>query len=80
MDYSGRLFRQGKASISAEVAGIFERLGMDGPGAGRTGWKSSAVIYCWAVSFAASSGQKLLEIGERPGVRHLVSLTGCPIL
>ena len=27
VDYTGRLFRQGKASISAELAGIFERLG-----------------------------------------------------
>src|SRR6202035_2287100 len=27
VDYTGRLFREGKASISAEVAGIFERLG-----------------------------------------------------
>jgi REP element-mobilizing transposase RayT len=26
VDYTGRLFRQGKASISAELAGIFERL------------------------------------------------------
>ena len=27
VDYTGRLFREGKASISAELAGIFERLG-----------------------------------------------------
>ena len=27
VDYTGRLFRQVKASISAELAGIFERLG-----------------------------------------------------
>jgi hypothetical protein len=27
VDYTGRLFRLGKASISAELAGIFERLG-----------------------------------------------------
>jgi hypothetical protein len=27
VDSTGRLFRQGKASISAELAGIFERLG-----------------------------------------------------
>jgi hypothetical protein len=26
VDYTGRLFRQAKASISAELAGIFERL------------------------------------------------------
>ena len=27
VDYTGRLFREGKAAISAELAGIFERLG-----------------------------------------------------
>jgi hypothetical protein len=27
VEYTGRVFRQGKASISAELAGIFERLG-----------------------------------------------------
>jgi hypothetical protein len=27
VDYTGRLFREGKASISAELAEIFERLG-----------------------------------------------------
>jgi hypothetical protein len=26
LDYTGRLFRQGKATISAELAGIFERV------------------------------------------------------
>src|SRR6202453_5009784 len=28
VEYTGRLFRQGKASISTELAGIFERLGL----------------------------------------------------
>ena len=76
MDYSGRLFVQGKASISAEVAGIFERWdgvrGLAEP-VGKAPRGSVAGPSC--TSFA-----KLLEIGERPGVRHLVSLTGCPIL
>jgi len=27
VDYTGRLFREGKASISAELSGVFERLG-----------------------------------------------------
>ena len=27
VDYTGRLFRQGKALISAKLAGIFERIG-----------------------------------------------------
>ena len=49
VDYTGRLFRQGKASISAELAGIFERLGRSAR-AGETGWRSFAEIGCWAVS------------------------------
>ena len=77
VDYTGRLFRQGKASISAELAGIFERL------------NSSA--QSWQVRleklrgdrllgrFFAANRAKLREIGERLGVRHLVNLTGCPI-
>ena len=28
VEYTGRLFRQRKASISEELAGIFERLGL----------------------------------------------------
>ena len=39
VDHTGRLFRQGKASISAELAGIFERLDV-APKAGRSGWRS----------------------------------------
>ena len=30
VDYTGRLCRQGKGSISAELAGIFDRLGTTG--------------------------------------------------
>ncbi len=48
VDYTGRLVRQGKASISAELAGIFERLGLSGSSG--TGWKSSAAIVWWAAS------------------------------
>jgi hypothetical protein len=77
VDYTGRLFRQGKASISAELAGIFERLNFS--------------AQSWQVRleklrgdrllgrFFAASRAKLREIGERLGVRHLVNLTGCPI-
>ena len=77
VDYTGRLFRQGKASISSELAGIFERLGFS--------------AQSWQVRleklrggrllgrFFAASRAKLREIGERLGVRHLVNLAGCPI-
>ena len=49
VDYSGRLFRQGKASISAELAAIFERLGCS-VRAGRAGSRGSAMVGCWVVS------------------------------
>jgi hypothetical protein len=77
VDYTGRLFRQGKASISAELAGIFERL------------NCSARLWQNRMErlrgdrllgrFFAASRAKLREIGERLGVRHLVNLTDCPI-
>ena len=67
----------GKASISAELAGIFERLGCS--------------ARSWQIQieklrgdrlvgrFFAASSAKLQEIGERLGVRHPVNLRGCPI-
>jgi hypothetical protein len=75
--YTGRLFRQGKASISAELAGIFERLNcstqswhkrMERLGEDRLLGR-----------FFASTRAKLREIGERLGVRHLINLTACPL-
>jgi hypothetical protein len=77
VDYTGRLFRQGKASISAELAGIFERLGSS-----VQGWQSRLEKLRGdrlLGRFFAASRARLREIGERLGVRHLVNLTGCPI-
>ena len=77
VDYTGRLFRQGKASISAELAGIFERLGWSAQG-----WQSRLEKLRGdrlLGRFFAASRAKLREIGERLGVHHLVNLTGCPI-
>ena len=77
VDYTGRLFRQGKASISAELAGIFERLGCsaqswqdrmeklrDGRVLGR---------------FFAATRAKLREIAERLGMRRPVNVAGNPV-
>ena len=75
--YTGRLFREGKASISAELAEIFERLGRN--------------AQSWQLQieklrgdrllgrFFAASRAKLREIAGRLGVRRLVNLRGCPI-
>jgi hypothetical protein len=77
VDYTGRLFREGKTSISAELAGIFERLGCS--------------AQSWQIQieklrgdrllgrFFATSRAKLQEIGERLGVRRVINLRGCPI-
>jgi hypothetical protein len=76
VDYTGRLFRQGRASISAELAGIFERLGYSAQS-----WQKRLERLRGdrlLGRFFAASRAKLREIGERLGVRHLVNLTGCP--
>ena len=47
VDYTGRMFRGGKAAISAELTGILERLGSM-PIAGGRESKRSARAACWA--------------------------------
>jgi hypothetical protein len=77
VDYTGRLFREGKDSISAELAGIFERLGYDA-----LSWQIQIKKLCGdrlLGRFFAASRAKLREIGDRLGVRRLVNLRGCPI-
>ena len=76
VDYTGRLFRQRKASISADLAGIFERLGCS--------------AHSWQARLEKLNGDRLLgrffattraklhEISERLGVRYVVNLAGCP--
>jgi hypothetical protein len=76
VDYTGRLFRRGKASISRELAAVFDRLG------------SSADT--WQVRllklnqgrllgrFFAASRQRLRDIATQLGVRHLDNLASCP--
>jgi hypothetical protein len=76
VDYTGRLFRNGKASISADLAGILERLGWS-----TENWHNRMQRLNGdrlVGRFFAASRAKPREIGERLGVRHLVSLAGCP--
>ena len=70
-----RVFREGKARISAELAGILDRIG------------SSAE--CWRLRmeklktgrsfgrFFAASRDKLREMAQRLNVRRMVNLIGC---
>ena len=77
VDYTGRLFREGKASISAEVAGIFERLGCSAQS-----WQIQIEKLRGARllgRFFTSSRVKLRQNAEHLGVRRLVNFRGCPI-
>ena len=76
VDYTGRLFRQRKASISAELAGIFERLGCSAQSwqARLEKLKEDRLLG----RFFATTRAKLREISERLGVRYVVNLAGCP--
>ena len=67
----------GKASISATMAGIFERLG-----GGVQSWQIQIEKLRGARllgRFFTSSRAKLRQIAEHLGVRRLVNFRGCPI-
>jgi hypothetical protein len=76
VDYSARLFRDGKAVLSREVAEILDRLGSSANG--------------WQVRldelrqrrprgrFFATSRKRLQDVAERLGLRRVPNLAGCP--
>ena len=73
VDYTGQLYRDGKAVISREVTAIFERLG------------SSAAIWHARLSqgsllgrFFAASRQRLRDVAQRLGLRRVPNLGACP--
>ena len=76
VDYTGRIFRQGKAAISAELAGIFERLGCSAQSwqARMENLRDGRLLGRFFVTTRA----KLREIAERLGMRRPVNLAGCP--
>ena len=49
VDYTGRLFREGKAAISRELSGSLIGWGA-ARRAGGGGWRSSPKVDCWAAS------------------------------
>ena len=77
VEYAGRLFRQGKASISEELAGIFGWLGLSAQ-RWQHGMEKLRGDRLVGRIFAASRAN-LREIADRIGMRHVVNLTGCPI-
>ena len=75
VDYTGRLFREGKAAISAELAGILDRIGSSAES-----WQVRMEKLRNGRSFGrffAASRKKLQELARRLKVRHLVNLVGC---
>jgi hypothetical protein len=76
VDYTGRLFRRGKAAISAELAAIFDRLGTT-----RGSWQLRLEKLRTGRLFGrffAATRDRLREVAGRLGVRHLANLCGYP--
>ncbi len=75
VDYTGRLFREGKAAISAELAGILDRIGSTAES-----WQVRMEKLKHGRSFGrffAASRDKLRDLATCLNVRHLVNLVGC---
>jgi hypothetical protein len=76
VDYTGRLFRAGKANLSRELAEIFDRLGTT---ADRWQARLEALRKGRLLGrFFAASRQRLREVAERLGLRRTANLAGCP--
>ena len=75
VDFTGRLFRDGKAVISAEVAGILARLGSSAERwqARLEKLKTGRLLG----RFFAASRDRLREVAARLGLHHLANLSGC---
>jgi REP element-mobilizing transposase RayT len=76
VDYTGRLFREGKATISRELSGIFARLGSSA----ESWWARLDKLSRGRLlgRFFAASRERLREVATRLGVHHLANLGGCP--
>jgi hypothetical protein len=75
VDFTGWLFRDGKAAISAEVAGILERLGSNA----ESWWCRIEKLSNGRLlgRFFAVNRQRLRDVARRLGVHHLANLGGC---
>ena len=76
IDYTGRLFREGKAMISAEGLGILHRVGisLEEWHARLDRLRHGRLLR----RFIAGSRARLREVATRLGVHHLANLGGCP--
>jgi REP element-mobilizing transposase RayT len=75
VDYTSRIVREGKARVSREVAGIFERLGSDADL-----WRERLTKMFRKVrlfgNYFATQREKLREIATRRGVHHVDNAGG----
>jgi hypothetical protein len=78
VDYTGRLFREGKATISREMAEIFERIGTTAET-----WQARLEKLRRGRLFGrffAASRTRLLEVAERLGLGRAVNLGSCLVI
>jgi DNA-binding Lrp family transcriptional regulator len=75
VDYTGHLFRDGKATISREVAEILDRLGSSAETWQARLQKLSEERLLGR--FFAASRERLREVAERLALRRVANLGGC---
>jgi hypothetical protein len=76
VDFTGRLLREGKASISKEMVSIFDRIGSSA-----LAWQGRIVKLRagrLVGRFLAASRARLRRVAAQLGVQRLVNLAGCP--
>ena len=75
VNYTGRLFREGKAVISAEPGAILERLGSSAEN-----WQARLQKLASGRllgRFFAATRTRLQEVAQQLGVHRLANLAGC---
>ena len=76
VDYTARLYRQGKATLSREVAEILDRLGSS-----VEHWQARLEKLREGTlvgRFFASTRERLRQVAERLGLKRVPNLGGCP--
>jgi hypothetical protein len=76
VDYTGRLFREGKAAVSRELGAVFARLGSDAES-----WQARLLKLSEGRllgRYFAASRARLRGVAERLGVSRVANLASCP--
>jgi hypothetical protein len=76
VDYTVRLYREGKAATSSELTRIFKRLGSSAES-----WQArlEKLIRSRLLGhFSSATRDRLREVAQHLGVHHLANLGGCP--